>query len=214
MELIEGKYLLLLAVVHALELTAAADGPVHGIGADPELVLQLLHKLIGAARFAVELIYKGKDRDMAHGAYLKKLARLRLDALCSVNDHDGGVRCHEGTVGVLREVLMAGGVKDVDAVTLVLKLHDRGGDGDTALLLKLHPVGDGMARRGLALDRACHLYRPAVKQQLLGKRCFTRVRVGYYRERPAAFYLFSVIRHSPLPYTSQYNWQYVVYYIR
>ena len=85
--------------------------------------------------------------------------------------------------------------------TLVLKLHDRGGDGDTALLLKLHPVGDGMARRGLALDRACHLYSPAVKQQLLGKRCFTRVRVGYYRERPAAFYLFSVIRHNYLPYT-------------
>ena len=96
---------------------------------------------------------------------------------------------------------MSGGVKDIDAVPLVLELHDRGGDGDTALLLKLHPVGDGMTCRGLALDRACHLYRPAVKQQLLGKRCFTRVRVGYYRERPAAFYLFPVIRHNYLPYT-------------
>ena len=137
---------------------------------------------------------------MAHGADLEKLARLRFDAFGSVNDHNGRVRSHEGTVGVLGEVLVAGGVKDIDAVTLILELHDRGGDGDTALLLKLHPVRDSMARRGLALDRACHLYRPAVKQQLLGKRCFTRVRVGYYRERPAAFYLFSVIRHIPHPY--------------
>ena len=124
-ELIEGQNMPFLPVENALELTAAADGPVHGIGADAKFVFQLLHKLVGASGLTVQLVDEGEDGNMAHGAYLEKLSGLGLNALCSINYHNGGVRRHEGAVGVLREVLMARSVQNIDAVAVILKLHDR-----------------------------------------------------------------------------------------
>ena len=198
-ELVEGEDLAALAVIDALEILAAADGPVHGIGPDAELRLQLLHQIVRASGLAVELVDKGEDGDVAHGADLEKLSGLRLDALGGVNDHDGGVRRHEGAVGVLGEVLVARGVEDIDAVALVLKLHDGGGDGDAALLFQLHPVGDGVARGGLAFDGARQLDRPAVEQELFGQRGFARVRVGDDGEGSAPFDFFFIIRHNKHP---------------
>ena len=123
-ELVKGEDLALFAVINTLEVDAAADGPVHRIGADAELLLQLLHKIVGASRLTVELIYKGEDGDIAHCAYLEKLSGLRLDALCRVDDHDRAVGSHQGAVGVLGKVLMSRSVEDVYAVALILKLHD------------------------------------------------------------------------------------------
>ena len=115
---------LLLAVVHALEVHAAADRPVHRVRADAELLFELFKQIVGAARLAVHLVDEREDGDMPHGADLEELARLRLDALCAVNDHDGAVRSHQRAVGVLGEVLMSRRVEDVDAVAAVLELHD------------------------------------------------------------------------------------------
>ena len=89
MELVECKYFTLFTVVNSLEVDAAADGPIHGISSDAELVFELLHEVIGAASFAVELIYKCKDGDIAHCAYLKQLPCLRLDTLCRIDYHYG-----------------------------------------------------------------------------------------------------------------------------
>ena len=50
---------------------------------------------------------------------LNSLLVCGLDALGAVNDHDGGVRRHQGAVGILGEVLMAGRVQNVDAVALI-----------------------------------------------------------------------------------------------
>ena len=80
---------------------------------------------------------------MAQSADAEELPGLGLHALGAVDDHDGAVGCHQGTIGVLGEVLMARGVQNVDAETAVLELHDGGGNGDAALLLDLHPVGSG-----------------------------------------------------------------------
>ena len=85
---------------------------------------------------------------------------------------------------------MAGGVKDVDAVTLVFKLHDGGRDRDPSLLFKLHPVGDGVPCRGLPLDRAGQLDRAAVEQQLFGQCRFAGVRVRDDRKGAPALDLF------------------------
>ena len=82
---------------------------------------------------------------MAHCANLKELARLGLNTLCGINDHNGTVRSHQGAVGVLREILMARGIQNVNAKTAVLELHDRGGNGNTSLLFDFHPVGGGGA---------------------------------------------------------------------
>ena len=142
-----------LAVVHTLELLAAANGPVHGVGVDAQLLLQLLTQLEGVPGLPVHLVDEGEDGDVPHGAHLEEFSCLGLYALGGVDDHDGAVGGHEGAVGVLGEVLVAGGVQNVDAEALVLELHHGRGDGNTALLLDLHPVGGGGAGVLLALDR-------------------------------------------------------------
>ena len=171
-----------LTIEHAAEVAAAADRPVHGIRIDAQNVLDLFHELKRVASLVVELVHKGKDGNVTQRADLKELFGLGLDALGAVDDHDRGVGGHKGTVGILRKVLVAGGIEDVDAGAVVGELQHRGGDGDTALLLDIHPVRDGMLGRALALDRAGSLDAAGIEQQLLGKRGLTGVRVADDRE--------------------------------
>ena len=173
------------AVVYALKLPAGAHGPVAGVGFNAELVFQLVQQLKRVAGLAVHFVDKGKDRDMAHGTDLKEFSGLRLDAFRAVNDHDGGVCCHERTVGILGKVLMAGGVQNVDAEAFILKLHDGRCDRDASLLLNLHPVGHGGAGVFLALDRACLRNGAAVEQKFFRQGRFTGVWVRNDRKRSA-----------------------------
>ena len=143
---LEGNDMAGIAVKDALEVPARSDWPCHRIGPYPKHVLDLLHKVEGVAGVVVELVHEREDRDMAEGADLEELDRLRLDALGAVDDHDSSIGSHEGTVGILREVLVARGIEDVDAVALIRELEDGGRDGDAALLLDVHPVGYGMLR--------------------------------------------------------------------
>ena len=55
----EVDHLPVLPVVHALELLAAADGPVHRVGVDAQLVLQLLAQLKGVPGLPVHLVDEG-----------------------------------------------------------------------------------------------------------------------------------------------------------
>ena len=89
------------AVVHALEALARADRPVYRIGADTQLVLDVLEQLVRVACLTVHLVNKGKDGHAAHRADLKQLAGLCLDALGGVNDHHRRVSRHQRAVGVL-----------------------------------------------------------------------------------------------------------------
>ena len=178
------------AVIDALELLAAADGPVAGVCLDAKLVFQLVEQVERVLRLAVHLVDEGENGDMAHGADLKQLARLRLDALRAVDDHDGRVRRHQRPVGILREVLMARRVQNVDAEALILELHDGRGHGNTALLFDLHPVGDGCAGIFFALDGAGLCDGSAVEQEFFGQCGFTGVRVRDDRKRPAPGDLF------------------------
>ena len=59
---------------------------------------------------------------MAQSADLKELSGLSLNTLCGVDDHDGAVSRHQGAVGILGEVLMSGGIENVDTVTVVFEL--------------------------------------------------------------------------------------------
>ena len=176
---LEEQDALLLPVVDALELLAGADGPVDGIGVDAQLLAQFQ----GVFGLPVHLVDEGEDGDVADGADPKQLPGLGLHTLGAVNDHDGGVRGHQGPVGVLGEILVARGVQDVDAEAAVLELQHGGRDGDAPLLLDLHPVRGGGAGP-LSLDLARLGDGPAVQQELLCQRGLAGVRMGDDGEGP------------------------------
>ena len=166
-----------LPVIDPLELLPGTDGPVDGVGVDAQLCLHLAAELQGVPALPVHLVDKGEDGDVPQGTDPEEFSCLGLHALGGVDDHDGGVRRHEGAVGVLGEVLVARGVQDVDAVAIVLELHDGGGDGDASLLLNFHPVGGG-GPGPLALDLARLGDGPAVEEELFREGGFARVGVG------------------------------------
>ena len=137
---LEGRNRLFISVVNTLELMAAANRPVDRTRTDSQHRLDLIHQFKGIPGFPVHLINKSKNGNVAHNTDLEQLDRLRLDTLGSIYDHDRGIRRHKGSVCVLREILMPRGIQDIDAVTVVIKLHYRGGNGNPPLLLDLHPV--------------------------------------------------------------------------
>ena len=167
---------LLLSVIHAPKLAAAADGPVDGVNMDPQLPFHFLAKCQGVACFAVHLVDKGKNGNMAHSAHLEQLSGLRLHAFCAVNHHHGTVCRHQRAVGILRKVLMARGVQNVDAKAVVAELHHGRSHGDTALFFDLHPVRGGRAGAfALHLTGLCN--RAAVKQEFFRQCCLTGIGV-------------------------------------
>ena len=101
---------------------------------------------------------------MPQGADLKQLPGLGLYAFCRIDDHDGGIGGHEGTVGILGEVLVARCVEDVDAVAVIAELEYGGRDGNTTLLLNLHPVGRSRFLNLITLYRTRYLNLSSKKQ--------------------------------------------------
>ena len=194
----KGKDLAGLPVINTFELLSAADRPVDGIGTDAEFIFQLLHQLIWITGFSVHLIDESKNRDMPHGTYLEKLARLRFDTLCSIEHHYGRICRHKRPVGVLRKVLMAGSVEDVDAVTFIFKLEHGACDGDSSLFFKIHPVRHGMSACSLAFDRSGSLNGSAIKQKLFRQGCFTGVRMRNNGKCSSSLDFFSQVRHNIL----------------
>ena len=188
---LKGQHAPGIAVIDALEVLAAADGPVHRVGLDAEDFFNVLHQLKRVAGLAVHLVDEGEDRDVAQRADLEQLDGLGLNALGGVNDHDGGVRRHQGAVGVLTEVLVAGRVQNVDALALIVELQNRRGNGNTALLFNVHPVGHRMLGALLALDRTRGLDGPTVEQELFGECGFTGVGVRDDRKCAPGFDFFA-----------------------
>jgi hypothetical protein len=111
---------------------------------------------------------------------------LRFHAFGGVDHHQRAVHGGEHAVGVFGKVLVAGGVKQVDGVVVVVKLHHRRRHGNAALLLNLHPVGSGEFTAFFAFDCTRALNRAREQQQLFGKRGFACVGVGDDGEGAAA----------------------------
>ena len=120
----EQQHLPGLTVEDAPEPFARSDGPVHRTAGDSQLVLDLIRQLERVPRVPVHLVDKGENRDVAACADLEKLSCLRLDALRPVNDHHRGVRRHQRPVGILREILMARRIQNIDAETVIVELKD------------------------------------------------------------------------------------------
>ena len=168
----------LVPVIYALKSFSGTDGPVHGTGGDSQLLFDLVQQVEGIVGIPVHLVDKGKNRDFAHHADLEQLSGLRLHALGGIDYHDRGVRRHQRPVGILGEILMSRRIQNIDAVSVIFKLENGGGDGNSSLLLDLHPVAHRVAGRSFSLYAARQVDRAAVKQEFLCQSGFTCIRVG------------------------------------
>ena len=77
---------------------------------------------------------------MAHYADLEQFSGLCLHTLGTVDYHDCRICCHQCTVSILREILMSRCIQNINAVTIIMKLQNRGSNGNTSLFFDLHPV--------------------------------------------------------------------------
>ena len=104
-------------------------------------------------------------------------------------------RVHGGQhpVGVFGEVLMAGGVQQVDLIVAVIELHHRGGHRDAALLFNRHPVAGGVDRGFARFDRPRHLDGAAEEQQLFGQGGLAGIGMADDAEGAALLYFFEVL---------------------
>mmetsp|Transcript_26231 Transcript_26231/g.62007 ORF Transcript_26231/g.62007 Transcript_26231/m.62007 type:complete len:1071 (-) Transcript_26231:600-3812(-) len=182
----EHAHALLAQVHHAVELLAHADRPGEGHDGHAQFLLDLVHQRERLLDLAVHLVDEGQDGRVAGAADLQQAAGLRLHAVGRVDHHQRGVHGGQHAVGVFGEVLVAGGVEQVDDAVAVLHLHDRAGHRDAALLFDLHPVRGGMPGRLARLHRAGDLDRAGEQQQLLGQRGLAGVGVADDGEGAAA----------------------------
>ena len=107
---------LLVDVIYTFEAGTLVDGPGEGAHFDLQLLFELVEEVEGILALAVHFVDEDDDRCLAHTADSHQLARLGLDALGSVDDDDGAVDSRERAEGIFCEVLVTGGVEDVDLV--------------------------------------------------------------------------------------------------
>ena len=132
-------------VVHTFEFLTGTDRPVDRAGGNTELFLDIIQQFKSIHGVTVHFINERKNRDMSHDTDFKQFSGLRLDTLGSVNDHDRRICSHQGTIGILREILMSRCIQNVDTVIIIIELQYGRGNRNTSLLLDLHPVGNCMS---------------------------------------------------------------------
>ena len=167
------------------EVPGLTDRPEQWSGLQIDLADDLLHQVQGVPAHPVPLVNHRDDGQPTGLTHPEQLQGLRLQALTAVDEHHRGIHGGEHAVGVLREVRVARSIHQVDDVGLalvplrcVVELQCRGTDRDAAVLLHLHPVGDGGLAPRLAVHRAGLLNDVGVQRQRLGEGGLTGVRVG------------------------------------
>ena len=77
-----------MAVIDPLKLRAGADGPVDRKRAQAQHLFEFIEQGKWLAHGPVALVHEGEDGHAPLTANLEELARLRLDALGGVDNHD------------------------------------------------------------------------------------------------------------------------------
>ena len=124
---------------------------------------------------AVHLVDVGDARDVVLVGLAPDGLGLGLDAADGAEEGDRAVEHAQAALDLRGEIHVSGRVDDVDAVVAPVAGGGRGGDGDAALLLLVHPVHGGGAFVHLA-----HLVRLArVEEDALGGRGLAGVDVRH-----------------------------------
>src|SRR5690606_40197569 len=162
------------------EVVLGADGDDDGHGVGLEAQLQLVVDLEEVGAGTVHLVDEGQTGHTVLVGLTPHGFGLRLHATHGAIHHAGAVEHAHGAFDLDREVHVARGVDDVDAVFLILVFHagpERGGrgrrDGDAAFLFLFHPVHGGGALVGFA-DLVVDT---GVEQDALGRRGLASVDV-------------------------------------
>ena len=132
-------------VDNAFEVALGADGQLdrNDVGAQP--VFHGLDREVEVGADLVHLVDETDARDVVLVGLPPNLLGLRLDTFLAVEHRDGTVEHAQAALHLDGEVDVARGVDDVDLVVVPEAGGSGGGDGDSPLLLLLHPVHGGGA---------------------------------------------------------------------
>ena len=114
----------------------------------------------------------GMSRRRQTSNSLRVCASMPLAASITITARVGG---GERAVGVFRKILVARRVEQIEHRALIFERHHRGGDGDAALLLDLHPVRTRAACGPARLHLPRETDGAAQQQQMLRQRGLARV---------------------------------------
>ncbi len=129
----------------ALEVALGADRQLDRNDVGAEALLHGPHREVEVGADLVHLVDEADARHVVLVGLTPDLLGLRLNAFLAVEDRHGTVEHTQAALHLDGEVHVAGGVDDVDLVVVPEAGGRRGGDGDAALLLLLHPVHRGGA---------------------------------------------------------------------
>ena len=182
----------------ALEARLRADRQLQAdrLAADPLDDVVDAFEEVGAD--LVHLVDEHDARDVVLVGLAPHRLGLGLDALVAVEHADGAVENAQAALDLDREVDVAGRIDDVQPFLAPEAGGRRGGDGDAALLLLLHPIHGG----GALMDLADLVRLAGVIEDPLGRRrlpgidvrhdaeiavILDRVRAGHRSKAPKGF---------------------------
>src|SRR5258705_404989 len=122
------------------EIASAPDRPSDRGSVERQRLLDLIDEVERVAALAIHLVDKGNDRNIAQPANLEELSRSWFDTLGCIDHHHGRVDRRERAIGVFREVLVAGGIEQIENMTVVFEGHHRRNNRNSALTFDGHPV--------------------------------------------------------------------------
>ena len=178
-------------VNNAIEIVFSTDGKLQNQRLSAKAVNDGLHGEVEVSAELVHLVDEADTRDVVLVRLTPHRLGLGLHAFLAVEDRHGAVEHAQGALDLDREVHVAWGVDDVDLVVVPETGHRSGGNGDTALLLLLHPVGGGCTVVGLA-DLAVDA---GVEQDALGGGGLTGIDVGHDADVADLVEVLRALRH-------------------
>ena len=157
----------------AFKLVFHADWKLEWDGVCAEAVLDHVEAAPEVCASAVQLVNEAEAWDGVAVGLAPDGLGLWLHAGNAVEDHHGAVEDAQRALHLNGEVHVPGRIDDVDRVVLPGAGCGRGGNGDAALLLLLHPVH----RRGALMHLADLVDLLCVEEDALGDRGLTGVNV-------------------------------------
>ena len=166
--------------IHTLKQFTHANRERKGGGLDVQNTFNL-------AAIQVHLVDEGDDGRMSHAAHIHKLDGLLFYAVHAVDKHQGSIHGGQGSVSIFAKVLVPRGIHQVEHATFKREIQHGTGNRNTALLLNLHPVTDGITAVRLGTHVARLADDVSVPEELFGDGGLTRVGVADNSKSAALF---------------------------